>query len=186
MAAQVITSERSQTITVFGCGNAVGSNIPLFLVFPGKRFLPELLDGATTGCDGAMSDTGYSNTEIFNSYIKNHFSKYVHSVNPEQPILLLYDGHRSHTSLSLNQWARENNIILFVLPPHTSHLLQLMDVGCFWPFETLYQQEAHKFLRQSAGRSVTRHIVCRLVCKVYDTALSPQNLRSAFRKTYIQ
>ncbi|XP_062613890.1 uncharacterized protein LOC134275640 [Saccostrea cucullata] len=139
MAAQVVTSERSQTITVIGCGNAVGCSIPPFLVFPGKRLLPELLDGATTGCDGAMSDTGYSNTEIFNNYVKNHFTKFV-SGKPGQPILLLYDGHRSHTSLSLIQWARENNIILFVLPPHTSHLLQPMDVGCFGPFETLYQQ----------------------------------------------
>lgn len=75
MAAQVVTSERSQIITVFGCGNAVGSYLHPFLVFPGIRFLPELLDGATTGCDGAMSDTGYSNTEFFNSYIKNHFQQ---------------------------------------------------------------------------------------------------------------
>ena len=184
-AAQVVTSERSQTVTVIGCGNAVGTNIPPFLVFPGKRLLPELFEGATTGCDGAMSDTGYSNTDIFNNYVKNHFSKYVKSGNSEQPILLLYDGHRSHTSLSLIQWASQKNIILFVLPPHTSHLLQPMDVGCFGPFEKIYQQEAHKFMRQSVGRSVTRYDVCRLACKVYDVALSPQNLRSAFRKTGI-
>jgi hypothetical protein len=30
---------------------------------------------------------------------------------------LLYDGHRSHISLSLIKWAQENNIILFVPPP---------------------------------------------------------------------
>ncbi|XP_056023023.1 uncharacterized protein LOC125660656 [Ostrea edulis] len=163
MPAQIVTSERPQTITVLGCGNALGSSIPPYLMFPGKRVLPELFDGDTTGRDGSMSDTGYSNTDIFNSYIKNHFTKYVQSRNPEQPILLLYDGHRSHTSLSLIQWPRENNIILFVLPPHTSHLLQPMDVGCFGPFETLYQQEAHKFMRQSVGRSVTRYDVCRMV-----------------------
>ncbi|KAJ8303400.1 LOW QUALITY PROTEIN: hypothetical protein KUTeg_019796 [Tegillarca granosa] len=49
--AQVVTSERSQTITVLGCGNAAGANIPPFLVFPGKRMLPELLTGASPGCD---------------------------------------------------------------------------------------------------------------------------------------
>jgi hypothetical protein len=47
-----------------------------------------------------------------------------------------------------------------VLPPHTSHILQPMDVWCFSPFETLYQQEVHKFMCQSVGRSVTRYDIC--------------------------
>jgi hypothetical protein len=53
-----------------------------------------------------------------------------------------------------------------------------MDVGCFGPFETLYQQEVHKFMRHSIGRSVTRYDVCELVCKVYEHTLSLSNLRS--------
>ena len=44
--SQVVTPERSQTITVLGCGNASGSNIPPYFVFPGKRMLPELMNGA--------------------------------------------------------------------------------------------------------------------------------------------
>jgi hypothetical protein len=183
--AQVVTPERSQTVTVLGCGNAAGSNILPYLVFPGKRMLPELMNGAIPGCDGTVSDTGYSNTHIFTSYVKEHFLKYVQSRDSSQPVLLLYDGHRSHISLSLIKWAQENNIILFVLPPHTSHILQPMDVGCFGPFETLYQQEVHKFMRQSVGRSVTRYDICSLVCKVYEKSLSSDNLRSSFKRTGI-
>ena len=33
------------------------------------------------------------------------------------PILLIYDGHGSHTTLDWVTLARENNIILFCLPP---------------------------------------------------------------------
>ncbi|MCG7892797.1 MAG: hypothetical protein N0C80_21395, partial [Candidatus Thiodiazotropha endolucinida] len=144
-------------------------------------------EGAMPGCDGTVSQTGtgYSNTEIFTNYVKHHFLKYVPGRDNHQPILLLYDGHKSHISISLIQWARENSIILFVLPPHCSHILQPMDVGCFSPFENLYQQEAHKFMRRSGGRSITRYDVCGLACKVYEQALSPSNLRSAFKKTGI-
>ena len=117
--------------------------------------------------------------------MKEHFLKYVQSRDSSQPVLLLYDGHRSHISLSLIKWAHENNIFLFVLPSHTSHILQPMDVGCFGPFETLYQQEVHKFMRQSVGRSVTRYDICSLVCKVYGKSLSTDNLRSSFKKTGI-
>ena len=82
--------------------------------------LPELLKGASVGADGTVSDTGYSNGAIFTNYLKNHFLKYVQSRDSSVPILLLYDGHLSHVSLTLIEWARENNIILFVLPPHTA------------------------------------------------------------------
>jgi hypothetical protein len=51
-----------------------------------------------SGCDGTVSDTGYSNTDIFTSYVKEHFLKYVQSHDSSQPVLLLYDGHRSHIS----------------------------------------------------------------------------------------
>ena len=60
-----------------------------------------------------------------------------------------------------------------------------MDVGCFSPFENLYQQVAHKFMRESSGQSITRYDVCALACKVYEQALSSSNLSSAFKKTGI-
>ena len=49
------------------------------------------------------------------------------------PILLIYDGHGSHTTLDWITLARANNIILYCLPPHTTHWLQPLDVGCFGP-----------------------------------------------------
>ena len=65
--AQVVTSERAQTVIVLRCGSASGTFIPPYIVFPGKRLLPELLEGATPVCDGTVSQTGcgYYKTEIF-------------------------------------------------------------------------------------------------------------------------
>jgi hypothetical protein len=37
------------------------------------------------------------------------------------PILLIYDGHGSHTTLEWITHARANNDILFCLIPHTTH-----------------------------------------------------------------
>ena len=86
-------------------------------------------------------------------------------------LFLLLNGHKKITLSYLE------------VPPHTSLILQPMDVGCFGPFETLYQQEVHKFMCQSVGRSVTRYDICSLVCKVYEKSLSPDNLRSSLKKT---
>ena len=85
----------------------------------------------------------------------------------------------SHFSIELIELANMNNIILFVLPQHCSHILQPMDVRCFGPFQKNYNQECQAFSRNQ-GRVVTKKDVCRLPCKAYTAVLSPANLRSAF------
>ena len=60
------------------------------------------------------------------------------------PRVLIFDGHRSHTTTAFITCAMRNNIILLQLPPHTSHLLQLLDVGLFRPVKTFLSQELER------------------------------------------
>ncbi|XP_052071024.1 uncharacterized protein LOC127709474 [Mytilus californianus] len=180
-----ITSGDKHLVTVLGCGNAQGHSVPPFFVFPGNRMRQELLENKSTGADGDVSESGWSNTEIFRKYMANHLLKYIPHRTSDVPVLILFDGHKSHISLELIEWARKENIILFVLPAHTSHILQPMDVGCFGPFERIFNNECHKFMRQNCSQPITRYNICGLACKGYLHALSPSNLQSAFRKTGI-
>ena len=138
---QTVMGERTKTVTVIGAGNALGSQIPPYFIFPGQRMLPDLMEGKIYGADGTVTQSGWSNTDVFRTYLQQHFLKYVQGRDESQPILVLYDGHKSHFSIELIEWANMNNIILFVLPPHCSHILQPMDVGCFGPFQIKYNQE---------------------------------------------
>lgn len=172
----------SYTVTILGAGNAVGATIPPYFIFPGKRMRTELMEGATPGAYGTVSDSGWSNGEIFRKYLQEHFLSFTQGRDPLQPILLLYDGHRSHISMELIEWAQGNNIILFVLPPHTSHVLQPLDVGCFGPFQKIYDNLRHKFIRYNLQSTVPKHAVCELGCKAYNLSLSSANLVASFRK----
>jgi len=49
--------------------------------------------------------------------------------------LLLYDGHDSHISAEFVGYCLQNLIKLVLLPPHSSHLLQPLDVGVFSPLK---------------------------------------------------
>ena len=51
----------------------------------------------------------------------------------------------THVPVPLNDWVREHNITMFLLPAHASNMLQPFDVDAFGPFETSYQAECHKF-----------------------------------------
>lgn len=183
--SQAVVSATRMNVTVLGCGNAQGQQIPPYFVFPGIRMNSALLSGSTPGADGTVSESGWSNSEIFQKYLQSHLIKYLPERSESCPVVIFYDGHRSHVNLGLVQWARQENIVLFVLPAHTSHVLQPMDVGCFGPFEMIFNRVAHKFMRESCGRSITKFDICKLACSAYTKALSPENLQSAFRRSGI-
>ena len=47
------------------------------------------------------------------------------------------DGHSTHYQPSVIFKAAEEHVILFCLPPHTTHLTQPLDKGCFGPLKWL-------------------------------------------------
>ena len=83
------------------------------------------------------------------------------------------------------EWARKNNIILSVLPPHCSHLLQPLDIDCFSPLKAKFNQECQLFMHLNPGRALTRYDICELACKAYIKDLCPVNLISALKKAGI-
>ena len=102
--------------------------------------MPSLLTNVFSGTSGTVSRSGWSNTEVFKMYSANHFLKYVQGPDDAQK-LVLYDGHdKSHIHPDIIHWAKEHNITLLGLPPHTSQILQPLDVGCFGPLEKFYNQ----------------------------------------------
>ena len=180
-----VSKGKSATTTVIGCGNAVGMAVPPFFIFKGQRMRQEFLSGCTPGTGGAVSESGWSNSYIFERYLKEHFIKYSVPATSNEPVLILYDGHKSHVSLSLIQWAQDHNIILFVLPAHTSHILQPMDVGCFGPFEKILNGMRHTHMRHHATTGIDKYALCEIACKAYTIALTPNNLQASFRKSGI-
>jgi hypothetical protein len=55
--------------------------------------------------------------------------------------LLILDGHESHKSLAFQDLCEQNRIITLCMPPHASHILQPLDVGCFAPLKQAYKKE---------------------------------------------
>ena len=88
----------------------------------------EMTAGEVPGTFYGLSEKGWMDGELFEEWFKHHFL--VHAP-PAQPLLLLVDGHVSHYYLNVLRMAAEEEIIIFCLPPHTTHLLQPLDNGLF-------------------------------------------------------
>ena len=85
----------------------------------------------------------------------------------------------------MTNWAKQHKIILFVLPAHTSHVLQPLDLGCFGPFQKIYNNECHKFIRQKPATVITKHNVAEIACRAYSKALSASILTASFKRSGI-
>ena len=182
---QAIVSPRSALTTLIACGNAAGDSLPPFLIFKGKKALDTLRAGALPGTKIEMSDSGWSNANLFQKFIEEHFTPYVNARRKTgEHVLLIYDGHKSHVPIPVIRFAREHNIILFVLPAHTSHFLQPLDVGVFSPMKSHYNATCSRYLREHPGRVVTRYNLCGLIGEAYLRTMAG-NLQAGFKGTGI-
>ena len=94
--------------------NALRSAIPPLLSLLAKKMLPAHMEGKTVEVDGSATTSDWSKSDLFMTYMKGHFLKYVQGRDGET-LLVLYDGHCSHTGIDLIEWASDNNIIFFVI-----------------------------------------------------------------------
>ena len=80
------------------------------------------------GCLYGKSPNGYMDEELFLTWFEEIF---IVGTSHARPTLLIIDGHGSHISYSVIKRAVEENINIILLPPHTTNVLQLLDVGLF-------------------------------------------------------
>ena len=136
------TSGQKAQITVIGCGNAVGNILPPFIIFATKQLNPLWTRNEVSGTRYGVSDKGWVDQKLFFHWLKEHF---LANAVPQRPLLLLLDGHSSHFEPQSIQYAKDNGIIIFCLPPHTTHECQPLDCGLFGPLKRHWQKSCHSF-----------------------------------------
>lgn len=175
------SAERGATITVETCFSATGHYIPPMIIFPRKRMKPELMVNAPEGAWGVCSDSGWINTELFLGWLKK-FIAYT-AATKEYPVLLLVDGHSTHTkSIEVIDEARKNGVEILSFPPHTTHRLQPLDVAFMKPLSTYYDQAVTSWLRSNPGLVVSTRQVAELFGKAFVQAATMSTAVNAFKK----
>ena len=128
-----------------------------------------------------MSAKGYMNDALGVEFIK-FFDKSTQNVAHEGPRLLHVDGHGSHITGELIDYAIKNNIHIIGYPPHTTHVLQGHDVVLFSPFKDHYARLALEFYDQH-GTSVTKADFLQVLSKAVNASFTTYNIVEAWRKT---
>jgi len=92
-----------QSFTVMACICANGSYQPPLVIFSAKHLYSTWRGKKPLeGMSYAASDSGWMNANIFENWFVN-FARRI----PQRPLLLIFDGHKTHTSLPLIHQARQ-------------------------------------------------------------------------------
>ena len=131
----------------------------------------------------AMSEkSAYVNADIFLDWLKTHlFPK-----KPPGKMLLILDGHSAHTTnLETLQFAEEHEIILFCLPPHTTHYLQPLDRSFFKSLKSYFYEGCRYFVKGQPNKKLNRLQFGKLLGEAWGKSANVQNAVSGFKSTGI-
>ncbi|KAJ5967099.1 DDE-domain-containing protein [Penicillium viridicatum] len=85
--------------------------------------------------------------EIGLCWLKEIFEPYSTRYTTGAKQLLILDGHSSHQNAEFNDFCAENAIICLCMSPHTSYLLQPLDVGVSGPLNRAYSKLVENMIK---------------------------------------
>ena len=98
-----------------------------------------------------------------------------------RPLLLLLDGHSSHYVLETLKFAMEKDIIIFCLPPHTTHASQPLDASVFAPLKKHWADACQRYLAKNPTKLVTRYQFSTLLNEAWMETMKPASICAGFR-----
>ncbi len=93
-----------------------------------------------------ITEAGYANNDNALEWLQ-HFIDHTQNKRWGAWLLLIIDGYSSYMTIPFHNLATENKIVLFRLPPHSTHLIQPLVVAVFQPFKHYHTDAIDKAVR---------------------------------------
>ena len=127
-------------VTTIECTNASGWALPPCIIFKGKVFIESWFDGLPDDWRFEVSPNGWTSDEIGLRWLEKLFIPSTSLRTKGRYRLLILDGHGSHLTPKFDEICERNKVIPICMPPHSSHLLQPLDIGCFAVLKRSYSR----------------------------------------------
>jgi hypothetical protein len=144
---------RQEWVSVIECINMDGTVLPPFIIFKGKtltgRWLPK-----DTPIDWLFSvnTQGWTSNEHMKKWLLQDFELHTRAKANGRARLLIFDGYRSHTTIDVIRHCIINHIQLALLPVHSFHIAQPLNVGVFTSMKAHMTHEMNRYVRNELPR----------------------------------
>jgi DDE superfamily endonuclease/helix-turn-helix, Psq domain/Tc5 transposase DNA-binding domain len=170
--------------TFIECVSASGVALPPLVIFKGKsvqqQWFPEDLQPFYTW-EFTASANGWTSDEIAVEWLEKLFIPLAIPSDSREKRLLILDGHGSHETTDFMYLCFQHNIYLLYLPPHTSHVLQPLDLSIFSALKHYYRKQIGylNLLTDSSPIGKQNFLLC--YQKARKDALSVSNIKSGWK-----
>lgn len=184
--------------TGIGGSTADGTDLPGFFIFADDIIHAEDVDlkcqpvcrrvdadGNPLSCRFWTNKKGGVTGDLGVRYIRGCVEPSIPDLSPENPAVLIMDGHGSHFTLELLTYCRSIGLHVVLRPPHTTHIVQGEDVVHFRKFKDMYHQSKMTKLGQKVLQGTYKLTVADLldVCRVpWETAFNQANTLRAWEE----
>uniref|UniRef100_A0A2C9LW81 HTH CENPB-type domain-containing protein n=1 Tax=Biomphalaria glabrata TaxID=6526 RepID=A0A2C9LW81_BIOGL len=174
-----VTANTKTQVTVLACTNAAGQYTPPLLIYPYKRIPRTNLLQDFPEAILQVSSNGWITAAIFFTWMKEIFIPFTKDL--PKPILLLVDCHTSHTPLlETSILCSENQIILYCLLPHASHVIQPLDQAFYGAMKSAWA-DAIKEHRDISGEGINLESFAGVLKPVWKKVATQEIAASSFR-----
>ena len=78
------------------------------------------------------------------------------------------------------EYAKEFGVIIFCLPPHTTHESQPLDASVFKSLKMNWQEACHHFTQFNPSLAITKYRFSGLLNEVWSKTMNPATICSGF------
>ena len=180
--AKALQPGNREWVTAIICVNAVGWPLPPQIIFAAANHQSLWYHDLPDKYVISVSKNGWTTDQLGIEWLQKVFEPCTASRTIGRYRLLILDGHGSHATADFDRFCMEKKIVPLYMPPHSSHLLQPLDVSCFSPLKHLYGQRVQETI-QKGIYSVRKEDFLHIYPAVHQQALSLSNIKSGFAAT---
>jgi hypothetical protein len=178
--AYVKSPEDREWVSIIECVSATGQKLRCAIVFKGQHLQSTWFTyGAVPNSLYTVSENGWTSNAIGLAWLLDIFIP----ETPPGPKILLLDGHGSHISLEFQWQCRLNQIELIYLRPHTSHILQPLDLAPFSVIKSTYRNEIRNLASIADDVTVKKQHFIEYYHAARDVGLTERVIRAGWRAT---
>jgi hypothetical protein len=183
----LIQPGQREWVTSIECISSTGFAVPPCIIFKGRVHIKGWFEELGLPGDWRIevSPNSWTTDDIGLRWLKNCFIPATTARTVGGKRLLVLDGHGSHLTPQFDRMCQNNNIICICMPPHSSHLLQPLDVGCFGPLKRAYGELVEAKMRLGFNH-IDKHAFLKAYPAARQKVFSIQNIQSGFQATGIE
>ncbi|OJJ81098.1 uncharacterized protein ASPGLDRAFT_772433 [Aspergillus glaucus CBS 516.65] len=177
--AKALQPGNREWVTAIVTVNAVGWVLPAQIIFAAVKHQSLWYHELPEEYVISVSNNGWTTDQLGVEWLQKLFEPNTASQTIGRYRLLIMDGHGphgSHATAEFDRFCMEKKIIPLYMPPHSSHLLQPLDVSCFSPLKRLYGQKVQEQI-QKGIYSVGKEDFIHIYPAVHQQSLSSLNIQ---------